>query len=406
MARTKKAQHLYRLKPGGVFYGWYYDPTGKQVRRSTGCIDPQAAAAKLAEWERDAQDTQGAARKGYTLGDCIDALLSDRTSKAAAKARALDAGKQVDLQGSDQTVKFYGHAFQPVLLFAGRVMEGAGKSKVKDNDLPIKERERLRELGRTFPLSRVDRAFADALVEHRRMCGVSEHYIAKSRQVLKSALKLARVRGLWTGDLDSVLPSGFRTGYTPRKTWLELPQVFRLLDALGTMPNVSKARLAQVAWMVMCGGEWAAVKNARKGDLRKGMQEVLVRGSKNNYRTRTVPLVCTWQQELLQVVLDNIGEGGEGDALFPAWSNVHRCLTLAAQKAGIPHVSPHSLRHTCAHLMLNDGVGELEVAAVLGHRDTSMVSRIYGRPEGAELAHRMRARLADRRAALRLVKSA
>ena len=56
----------------GVWYGWFYDATGKQVCRSTKRTDRRAAARVRAEWERDAAEPGHAAARDAVLLDAIE----------------------------------------------------------------------------------------------------------------------------------------------------------------------------------------------------------------------------------------------------------------------------------------------------------------------------------------------
>jgi hypothetical protein len=51
---------------------------------------------------------------------------------------------------------------------------------------------------------------------------VSDHTIAKELATLRAALKRAKRRKLWKGDLDEVMPSAadVSADYKPRKRWL------------------------------------------------------------------------------------------------------------------------------------------------------------------------------------------
>ena len=59
------------------------------------------------------------------------------------------------------------------------------------------------------------------------------------------------------------------------------------------------------------------------------------------------------------------------------------------QQAGIPHQSPYNCRHTMASHAIDQGLTLPETAYLLGHKDTTMVSKIYGhmvnRPEVPKL---------------------
>jgi hypothetical protein len=54
--------------------------------------------------------------------------------------------------------------------------------------------------------------------------------------------------------------------------------------------------------------------------------------------------------------------------------------------------------------MLSEGVRTSELYVAMGHADTRMLDRVYGKAEGSELQLAMAGSIAERRAALRLVK--
>jgi hypothetical protein len=108
--KAKLPRHIYWR--GGALYGWYYGPDGKKIKRSTGCTDPSAAAAQLAEWERDAADPRAAARQAAKLSDAFDLLDADRAALIKAGMR------------SEASVEFYAAARAVWCRFAGRQIEG------------------------------------------------------------------------------------------------------------------------------------------------------------------------------------------------------------------------------------------------------------------------------------------
>lgn len=64
--------------------------------------------------------------------------------------------------------------------------------------------------------------------------------------------------------------------------------------------------------------------------------------------------------------------------------NALRALTTAAAKAGLPRVGVHTLRHSAATIMLNNGVPIAVVSKLLGHSSIQVTVDIYGHEdEGA-----------------------
>jgi integrase len=60
-------------------------------------------------------------------------------------------------------------------------------------------------------------------------------------------------------------------------------------------------------------------------------------------------------------------------------ASVKKGLAAAAKRAGLPHVSPHMLRHSAAVHMAESGVPMAEIAAVLGHSNTRVTEAVYAK---------------------------
>ena len=81
-----------------------------------------------------------------------------------------------------------------------------------------------------------------------------------------------------------------------------------------------------------------------------------------------------------------IGRDGKRSLVFPSAAgtliesgNLHRQFKGLLEKAGLPgDVTIHSLRHTCATLLLDGGESAVNVAAQLGHAKVSTTLDIYG----------------------------
>ena len=58
--------------------------------------------------------------------------------------------------------------------------------------------------------------------------------------------------------------------------------------------------------------------------------------------------------------------------------NLHRSVQIACKKAGVPIVSPHTLRHSAATMMLEAGIPIHVVSRQLGHSNINITVDIYG----------------------------
>jgi site-specific recombinase XerD len=71
-----------------------------------------------------------------------------------------------------------------------------------------------------FRLHQLDARQVDDYVSVRREEGAAEATIAKELVTLRAALKLARRKGLWFGDVAAVVPIAFSAEYKPRTRFL------------------------------------------------------------------------------------------------------------------------------------------------------------------------------------------
>ena len=72
--------------------------------------------------------------------------------------------------------------------------------------------------------------------------------------------------------------------------------------------------------------------------------------------------------------------------MFAAWSNVRRDLHAACDRAKIPRCSPNELRRTFADWLVEAGVSLHTIAPMMGHKDTRMLKRVYGKQTPEQLA--------------------
>lgn len=331
---------------------WYVDlhVGGRRQRKSTRCTDKRAAEAVARQWERDAADPDYAAARGTTLGE----VLADLLKEAQAEAKA---GKR-----SEATADFYetkaGHW--------SRLLETTAGGKYEP-----------------FPLASLRASHVDAYVDRRRAEGTADTTIGKELTALRRALKLAKRRGKWRGDLESVLPSRFGGGYKPKERALTPHELHKLLGEL------TPDRAARVAFIVATSANWKESESAQRADLPRSTEaaRILIRGTKRATRHRVVPLVAPWQRGLLEHAAKH-AEGQDGD-LFAPWGNVRRDLHRACELAGIPPCSPNDLRRTFGVWMRASGAQPATIAPMMGHADSRMVERVYGRLPVDMLARRV-----------------
>ncbi len=390
------SEHLFRRRPGGVWYAWVNTrgPNGKykQEKRSTRQTRKEAARKQLTQWELEAADPTAAAQKrreqGATLKQAIDLLVEDRRSQT----------KRAKNPKSDDTVIFYEKKAKSWYLFAAyEAAETKSEDRRPPRQLTKEESAGLIEAGQSFSLAGVDAGFVDRFVTWRRG-NVDDYTISKERTTLRPALRLAKRQGLWTGDLDVVVPPGFETNYEPGEHHLTHEEAKALLGGF-----LDEARAAIAAYVLATGAELRAVQRALRTDVADSKARMIpIHGTKRRTRERLVPLLFDWQHELLKLVRTHAD--GEDGLLFSAWSNARRAMNEACKRAKIEHCTLTNLRRTFAHWCKDEGVRQEDLAVAMGHTSTRMLDQVYGRAtKGDELFQRFEDAAAERKVALRLI---
>jgi integrase len=247
-------------------------------------------------------------------------------------------------------------------------------------------RHLLRLLGEDRPLAKVDAIAVDAFIAARLEEGASRNTIGKELTTLRSTLKIARRRGQFPRSIDEVMPEQWSSGYRPRERALTREEADKLLGALP--PH----RAAHVAFILATGARWSESVRARREDVDLEGCRVYLRGTKTDLARRTVPVVPSFASFLAQALA---GTTTEAEQMFRPWTNVRRELSAACTRAGIAAVSPNDLRRSCATWLRGAGVAPDLIGAFLGHKDSRMVERVYGRLPADILGELFRAHVGE-----------
>jgi integrase len=78
-----------------------------------------------------------------------------------------------------------------------------------------------------------------------------------------------------------------------------------------------------------------------------------------------------------------------------------RVFDLAVEKIGMPGLTPHELRHTCASLAISSGANILAVQKLLGHETAAMTLGLYAHLFNDDLTNVAKSLDKGARAALR-----
>lgn len=303
--------------------GYYYQAHNKRV--ATGCTDREAAKAWVREYERSRVDPTYATARETGLEEIFLAYLRHQENERRA------AGTQrMNRQHAGHYLRILGD--MPVLrLTAERV----------DHYIDVRTRE-----------------------------GTGRGTLYKELSTLRKCLKVAKRRGFFPRDIDAVMPSGFRQEYIPRTRKLSLAEVEALMAQL--LPH----RAAFVAFVVATSARQAEAESSAKGDI--GPRAIKLRGTKTALAARVVPRLPLYEH-LVARAKPHLPLG--------KWGNASRDLELACARADIPKCTLNDLRRSCASIIRAHGRGVPAdlLAAMLGHTDSRMVERVYGRLTSDEL---------------------
>ena len=147
-------------------------------------------------------------------------------------------------------------------------------------------------------------------------------------------------------------------------------------------------RVAWVAFSIATSACDAEVQSALREDVDLALGRVAIRGTKRDSRWRRNPILFEWQRDLLTIAVSHAD--GLNGVMFSSWANVRRDIAAACKRIAIPRCSPNDLRRTFAQWVRRDGI-PLELAApMMGHKDTRMLERVYGRLSPDALEDRLR----------------
>ncbi len=278
-----------------------------------------------------------------------------------------------------QNIRRHDRATQP------GVSGAAGRRPATLDFLTKKGKQLIRILGKDTLLSSLTAREIDGYIA-RRLRGkgpddppVKPTSIHKELVTLRGALKLARRQGYNCPDPTLIMPLDFSPKYKPKERALSEKEIDSLIQAL------PRDKGGIVAFIVATGATYPSeVAPLRKGDVDVKKWMVRLRGTKRDTRDRHVPIV-SFARRWLDRALTSLP--------FPRWSNVRRDMHLACAKAGIAKCSPNDLRRSIATLMRARGVEPSLIGAYLGHKDSRMAERVYGRLAPDQLQHLLEQRL-------------
>ena len=345
----------------GIYYAWIL---GRRV--STGCRSTTAAQHAADELERAAVDPRHKAANAATFGSACQQF------KEKVELR-VKMGKR-----SQQTVEFY----------------------------RFKLAHLVRVLGKGRRMSEIDAVAIGRYLKTRASEGAHPSSLNKELIALRQVLKYARQRGEFSSDVEAVMPLGFDHEYVPRETFLSPAEAWALLGLFvakrkgaSTADGVQLA--ARTAFFLATGCRDGELARARREDVDLGRWLVTIRGTKTRRSRRVVPVVLPDCRRLLVGAM--MPPARKDGLLFGRWHNPVRDLALACELAGVPRVTPNDLRRTHAHWLRASGIDPALIAPVLGHVDSRMCERVYGRLKPEELRDELSKRLVQNQSSMHVL---
>lgn len=368
MVFKAKGSHTFKLRVD--------HPDGRHAVLSTGCQleeDADEVEAAVRKW-------QGKRGKKHARLDIIDGLIEKRYTLARASA-ALEDGTLEELvdahppAGVDLTPRI-----AEWIAEKRRAKRGAGQADAYEKQLGVlfPERPLLANLfTRRVLWERLDRLEVEDPTKNRyRACASSfAKYLVKREIIERNFVR--DIEGWSEND--------------PRVVYYEIPDAKRLIGRLA-QPHAAIAAAALGFCM-----EWGALDRAIVSDfdLKSDPITAHVRGSKRSWRDRVVPLVpeLAWIVPYLKPALSGKMPTVKAFDDVPEWRAIDRQRAAANEKPKVVAVgeedygqhSIHDWRHTHAVALLRWGYSEQIAADHLGHKDTSMVRKVYGRFKATKL---------------------
>lgn len=176
-------------------------------------------------------------------------------------------------------------------------------------------------------------------------------------------------------------------GEPPAPKGLDSAELRRLLAAIPESELGARDRAA-VLVMVLAGLRRAEALGLRRGDLEEKdgttYYRARVKGGRERFRELPAPALDAirsyWHRR--GAALDELADD---ERLLPVSdSRFYRRLATYADAAGLPHVSPHGLRHSAAKLRRQSGASLEDVQELLGHKSVATTAHYLRRMEGAK----------------------
>jgi len=197
---------------------------------------------------------------------------------------------------------------------------------------------------------------------------------------LRSLLRFLYLKGITATDLGTAMPpvAGWRDTRLPAT--MAAAEVTALLDSCDRSRPSGLRDLAILALLARLGLRSGEVAALRPGDIDWRAGEIVVRG-KARCQDR-LPLTVEAGQAIAGYLTGGRPRSRCPNVILTLYapyrgihpSSITRVVYRACQRAGLPPVGGHRLRHALASEMLRQGSDLVEISQVLRHRDLATTS--------------------------------
>jgi site-specific recombinase XerD len=209
-----------------------------------------------------------------------------------------------------------------------------------------------------------------------------DSYITAVRLFYRYCVKMRYYEDITQGVRSSTKLRGYR------KSPLSREDAMRLLDSISTERLTGKRDKLMIAMMLLLGFRTCEIERMDVGDIGEVYDTRVVNVQRKGRHDKAESVALTpYINELLQDYMSEreVEEWSEplfisvrGERTRLQRTTISEIVHDRLRAIGIndPHITAHSLRHTCACLLLADGVEMETVRDVLGHTSTN-TTRLY-----------------------------
>lgn len=304
--------------------------------------------------------------KGRRESFLLDAIAAGQVSVGAAYTAY--AENRLDRFIVEQRDGISDTDLEPYVAKWAKAMQKDGRPAPSTQATYLRQVRTLIEAGKPFPRSLFTKQRIREHLGSLPKVGQPNRY----RAALSSFAKFLLFEDVLT--LNPVVLVPMKREREPRALHLTQDEARRLVEAF---PK-GKIRTLHAA-MLATGMEFGAAAAIRAGDVKE--TTAYAAGTKRAHRRRTVMIYPRWQWAW-DIVRADLKHHLPASTPFAdvTHDHSHRALKRALAVANLPaDYTQHDHRHTWAVQAIRDGLALHTVAHQLGHRDATMVLKVYGR---------------------------